>query len=253
MNGAADTDIAPVLVPTQVADDIRHAESGGILRRRTDPHATRCPVAHTVDVSVVPQLGRNCAGKAVPELRGVGQNLDAIIISVTRGLGVVVAHQLGGAEDVKERLRLAEGEAGKLNEGPLGDKGRRVSIVHHRADAQIATDRSVFRLVARIRSEHRAAGELEVIRRAGEEAIVEIAGGEQTIVGAAKWQALRGAPLVLRPHIAADAEAHVGAGDVIEPHTIHAADLHIFDRLGLDREIGSLRAGQRDETADAAD
>ena len=60
-------------------------------------------------------------------------------------------------------------------------------------------------------------------------------------------------PTRLRPHIAADAEAHVGAGDVIEPHTIHAADLHIFDRLGLDREIGSLRAGQRDETSDAAD
>ena len=89
------------------------------------------------------QLGSNRGGEAVSELRRVSQNLDAVVVGVARSLGVEVAHQLRRAEDVEERLRLAKGETGKLNEGPLGDKGRRVSIVEHRADADIGTDRSV--------------------------------------------------------------------------------------------------------------
>src|SRR6476619_5508785 len=120
------------------------------------------------------QLGSNRGGEAVSELRRVSQNLDAVVVGVARSLGVEVAHQLRGAEDVEERLRLAKGEAGKLNEGPLGDEGRRISIVEHRADADIGTDRSVFRLVARIRGEHRAAGHLKVIGLAGELSISEI-------------------------------------------------------------------------------
>ena len=163
MNGAADADITPRLVKAQVADDIRHTKPGGALDRRTDPPATRGPVADTINGSIVPELGSNRGGEAVAELRRVRQNLDAVIIGVTRRLGVEVADQLRGAEDVEERLRLAKGEAGKLNEGPLGHKGRRISIVEHRADAQIGTDRSVFRLVARIRGEHRAAGHLDVV------------------------------------------------------------------------------------------
>src|SRR4029079_13957684 len=133
-------------------------------------------------------------GETVPELRGVGQYLDAVIVGVARGLGVEVAHQLGGAEDVEDRLRLAESEARELNEGALGDKGRCISIVEHRADAQIAADRSVFRLVARVSSKHRAAGKLDVVRLADEETVVEIACGIKTVVTAAERQALRGAP-----------------------------------------------------------
>src|SRR6185312_14945030 len=139
--------------------------------------------------------GSDRAGKAVPELRGVGQNLDAVIVGVARSLGVEVAHQLGGAEDVEERLRLAEGEAGELNESALGDKGRRVSIVEYCADTNVRTDRSVLRLVARICGQHRAAGHLVVVRLAGEQTILDVAGAIEAVVGAAKWQALQGAPL----------------------------------------------------------
>src|SRR4029079_11529783 len=121
------------------------------------------------------------------------------------------------------------------------------------ADADIRADRSVFRLVARIRGEHRAAGELNVIRLPVEEGIRKIAGCVKAVVAAAKRQALREPPLNLRARVAADLDTHVGAGDVIEPDAIQAADLHIFDGLGLDREIGSLRARQREKTACAAD
>src|SRR6185503_547497 len=253
-------DETPVLVKTQVADDIRHAKPGGARTHRgTGGKETKAACGCVEDAGwIMSQLGRHRAGEAVPELGGVGQNLHTVIVGVTRGLGVEVAHQLGGAENVEERLRLAEGEAGKLNESSLGDKSCRIGIVEHRANAEISTDRSVFRLVARIRGKHRAAGKLEVVRLAGvlsiSEALSTKSGGTiKAVVAAAERQALRGAPLGLRPHIAADPEAHVGAGDVIEPDTIHAADLHILDWLGLDREIGSLRARQRKETTRAAD
>jgi hypothetical protein len=34
-------------------------------------------------------------------------------------------------------------------------------------------------------------------------------------------------------HIAAELDAGVGAGDVIEARAIQGADLHVFDRFGL--------------------
>jgi hypothetical protein len=42
--------------------------------------------------------------------------------------------------------------------------------------------------------------------------------------------------------VTTDLHAGVGAGDVPKSGTIERADLHILDRLGLDREISSLRA-----------
>ena len=83
MDGAADADITPVLVKTQVADDIRHTEPGGIIRHHAiDVPGRVASVGHTINAFIMSQLGRNRAGETVSELRGVGQNLDAIIISV---------------------------------------------------------------------------------------------------------------------------------------------------------------------------
>src|SRR6266568_5957956 len=48
-------------------------------------------------------------------------------------------------------------------------------------------------------------------------------------------------PVIIGADIAADPDAGVGAGDVIESLAVEAADLHVFDRLGLDRQIGRLR------------
>jgi hypothetical protein len=49
----------------------------------------------------------------------------------------------------------------------------------------------------------------------------------------------------VRAHIAAELDAGVGAGNVEEARAIEGADLHVFDRLGLDRKVGRLR-GDRD-------
>src|SRR5262249_36202800 len=48
--------------------------------------------------------------------------------------------------------------------------------------------------------------------------------------------------------IAAEFDAGVRPGDVEEPLPVDAADLHVFDRLGLDREVGSLSPGDRNQT-----
>src|SRR6266404_4576151 len=49
-------------------------------------------------------------------------------------------------------------------------------------------------------------------------------------------------------HIPADLEAGIGARDIEESIAIETADLHVFDRLGLDGKIGSLCPRDRNET-----
>jgi hypothetical protein len=48
-------------------------------------------------------------------------------------------------------------------------------------------------------------------------------------------------------HVAAELDAGVGAGNVEEACAIERADLHIFDRLGLDRKVGGLCAADHGE------
>ena len=43
-------------------------------------------------------------------------------------------------------------------------------------------------------------------------------------------------------------QAHVGAGNVIEPDPVQAANLHVLDRLGLYGKIGGLRPSYGNET-----
>src|ERR1041384_3885505 len=58
-----------------------------------------------------------------------------------------------------------------------------------------------------------------------------------------------------RPHPPppADLEAGIGARDVEEPFAVETADLHVFDRLGLDGKIGRLCPSNRDQTRRAAE
>src|SRR5262249_23801445 len=58
----------------------------------------------------------------------------------------------------------------------------------------------------------------------------------------------RHVPPVVGADIAADLQADVGAGDVVEPLTVECADLHVLDRPGLDGKIGSLRPRNRNQT-----
>src|SRR6516225_451218 len=46
-------------------------------------------------------------------------------------------------------------------------------------------------------------------------------------------------------HQAADLDAGVGAGDIPETRPIQATDLHVFDRLGFDRQVSRLGTGHR--------
>ena len=54
-------------------------------------------------------------------------------------------------------------------------------------------------------------------------------------------------PAVFGTDPAANLDAHVGARDVIESHTVQAANLHVLDRFGLNGKIGCLRPSYRNE------
>src|SRR5215831_2961072 len=57
-----------------------------------------------------------------------------------------------------------------------------------------------------------------------------------------------GVPTVVGPNIATDLETDLSARNVIETLAVQRADLHVFDRLGLDGKIGSLRPRHRDKS-----
>ena len=48
--------------------------------------------------------------------------------------------------------------------------------------------------------------------------------------------------------IAAHLQAGVGAGNVVEPIPVQAADLHVLNRRCLDRHVGCLRPSDRDKS-----
>src|SRR5262249_7864868 len=50
-----------------------------------------------------------------------------------------------------------------------------------------------------------------------------------------------------------DLETDVSARNVIETLAVQRADLHVFDRLGLDGKIGSLRPRNRDKSCCGAE
>src|SRR5215470_9638223 len=65
--------------------------------------------------------------------------------------------------------------------------------------------------------------------------------------------AAKGVPFVIGPNITTDLETDLGARDVVEALAVERADLHVFDRLGLDRKIGSLRPRNRDKCCGGAE
>src|SRR5262249_4032522 len=71
--------------------------------------------------------------------------------------------------------------------------------------------------------------------------------------GILRLPAAIGVPAIAGADIAADLETDVSARDVVEPLTVEGADLHVFDRLGLDGKIGSLRPRHCDKPCRTAD
>ena len=56
-----------------------------------------------------------------------------------------------------------------------------------------------------------------------------------------------GAQTGFHAQVAAELDAGVGAGDVVETRTIQGANLHILDRFGLDRKVGRLSPGHGEQ------
>src|SRR5215510_8456098 len=62
-----------------------------------------------------------------------------------------------------------------------------------------------------------------------------------------------GVPAVVSPDVTTDLETDIGAGNVEEALAVEGADLHVFDRLGLDGKIGSLRPRNCDKSCRGAE
>ena len=133
------------------------------------------------------------------------------------------------AVEVVERHRLAEGEAGPLDKAAVGmggDAAAAANGIRDKADVHIGTHRAVGRLVAGVEGDVTARAPGRVVGRA----VVDVGVGERTGRGAAVVVVI-----VLLTHPAADFQAHIGARDVVEPHTVQAANLHVLDRFGRAR------------------
>src|SRR5689334_4497912 len=94
-------------------------------------------------------------------------------------------------------------------------------LVFRQANGDIAADRAVFGLVAGVRRDVAAGPEVAVVARAVVDILVRPTPGEVTVL----------AVTVFGTDPAADLDAHVGAGNVVEPHTVQAANLHVLDRF----------------------
>src|SRR5262249_37784263 len=127
---------------------------------------------------------------------------------------------------IEERLRTAEGEARPLDEGAVGAERVRCRdiaavLVLRQTHGDIAAHRAVFGLVAGIGRDVAAGADVAVVRRTVVAVAIYPTQGEVAIL----------APAVLGTDPAANLDAHVRARDVVEPHPIQAANLHVLDEL----------------------
>ena len=178
---------------------------------------------------------RNRRREAIPELGGVAHHEPATVTGVGTGERTPVGRRRVAVE-VEERLRATEREARPLDEGAVPTEVVRCRdvaavIVLRDADRDVTAHRTVFGLVAGIGRDVTAGAEVAVVRRAVIDVLVRPTPGEVTVL----------APAVFGTDPAANLDAHVGAGDVIESHTVQAANLHVLDRFGLNGKIGCLR------------
>ena len=271
MQGTRDCRGTPSLIDAQIGDDVRNAPSavayacvyvpGGAktataidaayVRDGTEPWNEKWDSANINksgkpinvdalpdDLRRTPTFGGPRGREPVAQLRRIGDHFPAAVA----GVGVWREAQVSNRrlrEEVEERLRTAEGEAGPLDEGAVGVEClRRIKDrVALNTNGEIAAHRPVFGLVAGIGRDVAADTIPEVVRPA--------------VVNVATLDAGRCAVHTVgrfKPHIAADLDAHISARDVIETHPVQAANLHVLDRRGLYGKIGCLRPSYRNES-----
>ena len=209
------------------ADGVDHrlAARGALLRR----HGGREPNA---------EVGR------------VGEHVDARAAGVAAD-DVGLVRVQAEAVDVEERHGAAGGEPGELQERAVDIRDRvaaGVDAVAGRpldAGARIGAQRAILRLRAGI-ERPQDAGALDQLRGFAIVDEIPVAARHDRPDGG-RERAAR-VRVRLGAQVAAELQARIGAGDVVEAGTVDRADLHVFDRLRLDRKVGGARRPDRDDT-----
>ena len=259
MERAHDLGRTPSLVDADVTGDIRGPCTLGIGRNSSGDRERRAGRRRRVDDRLgtadrrVFDIDRR--RPAVTELPGVGDQVDA---QHARGGGVAgnVA-VVGAVVEVEVRHGVTNGEAGELDEG-AEEAGltRRGCVVGGRTvgllgnDGRVSADHAVVRLGAPVgrQIDTRAErvkilpGTCTVGIAAGVAVCGRVAGGRTELAVA-----------MVRTEIHANLEAGVGARDIKESRAIQAANLHVFDRLGLYGKVSGLRARHRNQTGCGAE
>ena len=107
-----------------------------------------------------------------------------------------------------------------------------------KTNGNVTANRAVFGLVPRIRSDVTACTPHGVVVQP----VVYVAvhrRGDRAVLDTIH---------VLGTDPTANFQAHIGAGNVIEPDPVQAANLHVLDRFGLDGKISCLRPSYGNET-----
>src|SRR5262249_59074915 len=99
------------------------------------------------------------------------------------------------------------------------------------AGTVVGPQRAVFGLRPSVERHDHARPGAVVVRV---EAVVTAAGTREEGIAAASGVA----EVLVVTHPTADLEAGIGARNVEEPFAVQTADLHVFDRFGLDGKIG---------------
>src|SRR5689334_8642466 len=236
VQGAHDLGRTPSLVDAQVGNNVRSLEAAICVRRRYAAYAS----VH--DDGLARCFSSERCREAVAELRRIAHHEPATVTGV-RARECTPVRRRWVAVEVEERLCATEREARPLNEGAVCTEVVRCRdvaavFVFRNADRDVTANRAVFGLVAGISSDVTASAEVTVVGRAVVDVGARPTPGEVTIL----------TPAVFGADPAANLDAHVGAGDVVEPHTVQAANLHVLDRFGLDGKIGCLRPCYRNES-----
>src|SRR4051812_36670381 len=237
MDDARQGGIAPSLVDLQVNVTIRPLLAAECVRTliARDPEVRARQVVQRLTADFV---GADGQGYAIAEFPGVSDLVDAV------GAGVAVVLLLGEVPAVSdtpgvlERLRTAERKARPLDERTRNVFGLPAVLVLE-VQARERPQRAVLGLRAGI-DLHVGAMPGGVLR---DRTILQTL---RAVIG--RRTSASHVPTIVRPDIAAELDAGIAARDVIVTLTIKRADLHVFDRLGLNGKIGCLCSRYRNQT-----
>src|SRR5262249_36772371 len=138
--------------------------------------------------------------------------------------------------------RQTSGDAGKLHEGAVGaelvGRGVQTDVRGVDTDRDVTTRRTVSRLLTSVGGDVTASAHDQVVGAPVVHVAVERTPGQAAVIAVANFST--------RP--AADLQAEIGTGHIIEARPIEAANLNVFDWLGLHGKISRVRSCDRQNT-----